>query len=449
MAAASAAVPLVGAVAATESSASVPTFDPARHAFGFRNWGTKTQYFESPPDPSGTTLREQIRTRWRRAARASLSIDPSGFPESIVDVIATQLRAAVTQRAGTNGHCYGMALTAQAYHTDPESIPVDTAVASEIRDPTVPFDSPEAPVYREIVDQQATQFVRFGSWLARRAILRPAWLDQRAVLQDVRAVIDEIGSASVVLFDGSLMAHQVLAYDVSESGEAIEVRVYDPNRAATAYENRVDVIRFVPDGDGVSMEPYNRYTGMLYTRFDQIERSTGRTGAGPLDHVTVTADTVRDGLFPVAQIRADSDDIALWVVESGGGQSMTRLRSGHIDRRRGAVPRIRTQYGLSQGTYRIRVLADADTTYRLRAVVADIDETRVDETLTESIKRGSVQEYDLHVTGDGSDRIERVRTGERSGRSVDVVGLGAGAVAGTALGIVGGQALERWRNDDG
>ena len=414
-------------------------FVPSDHGFGFRNWGSTSRYFEEPAAPPTTEVRTLVRREWREAATTTLGMDTTGLPRGVTDALARQLRASVAQRAGTNGHCYGMTLAAQAYHSDPESIPVDRPRAARIEHPTEPLDSPEAPVYDEIVARQADQFLRFRSWIARLAILRPAWLDQAAVLRDVRRVVDATGSASVVVFDDSWTAHQVLAHRVEQLGDGYTVQVYDPNRAAATYVNSQPSIRFVRRGGDLVMQPYGEYTGMVYSRYDQIERTTDRGRAGPLDHFTVDKDAIRGGVFPIAQVVVDSDDVAVTVIGPDEGEPMGRLRGRHMDRSRGRFPRIRTCYGAVPGEYRVRLLANADTEYELRALIADERDTRVDTSRTGVLTAGDVHEYDLTVaTNDGS-ALRRQSTDHRSA----ALAAGAGAAAGVGATLAVRRARER------
>ncbi|MFB9826003.1 hypothetical protein [Halobaculum roseum] len=400
-------------------------------------------YFEPPPDPSPADVRERVRDRWHDRAQASLRIDTTGLPSGVVDAIATQIRAAVIQRAGTNGHCYGMVLSAQAYFEDPESIPVDEEVASEIAGPTVPFESPDAPVYEEIVRRQADQFLRFRPWLARRAILHPEWLDQTAVIDDVRSVVEATGTASVVLFGDSLLAHQVLVHRVEAVDGGVELGLYDPNRSSGGHRRHPPTVRFDREDGRLTMRPYDDFTGLLYTRYDQIEQASDRTRAGPLDHLDVDTDRVRDGLLPVAQVAVDSTDVALSVIEPSGDRAR-RIRGRFDDRSRGSVPRLRTCYGAEIGRYRIRLLATADTTYELRTVVAGAETTRLEATRSGAMDAGAVREYELIVGSPAQTTVQRVDLDRGGGSKDRIVAAGIGAVAGAALGA-GAVALGRHR----
>lgn len=304
-------------------------FAPVDHGYGFRNWASRDQPFEAPPNPSRQSVRERVRTDWRRQAHAVLGLDMVELPTQLTDAIATQLRLAVVQRAGTNGHCYGMCLTAQRYFERPETIPVDRQVASEIDDPTVPVEEPDAPVYEEIVQAQAAQFLGFRAWLGRRGMLRPGWVDTERVLRDVQAVIETSGTATLSVFDRSARGHQVLAYGFEEHDDGVTIPLYDPNLPARAYHHERPALRFDRDGD-TTMQPYDGYTNVLFNRYDQIERATGRQRPTPLDHTTVDAATLR------------------------------------------------SLYGAPPGTYRIGVFGTGPTDYELTTSVNDTDGTVVE-----------------------------------------------------------------------
>ena len=70
--------PLVASLGGRAQSAPVDAFDPAVHGFGFRNWSSRTQYFESPTDPNRAAVRNLIRTGWRDQARSILGFDTAG-----------------------------------------------------------------------------------------------------------------------------------------------------------------------------------------------------------------------------------------------------------------------------------------------------------------------------------------------------------------------------------
>lgn len=417
-------------------------FGPEENGFGFRNWSPASQYFEAPSEPSRASIRERIRTGWRDRSRELIGLDTSELPARAADAIATQLRLAVVQRAGTNGHCYGMVLAAQQYFERPETIPVDRRTASEIEDPTVPVEEPTAPVYEDIVRLQAEQYLRFRPWLGRRALLRPAWIDTGAVLRDVRSVIDALGSATLTLYDGSLYAHQVLGYRYEGVGDGTVISIYDPNRPAVTYRGERPALRFTRDGDTVSMDAYGRYTGVLFNRYDRIERATDREDASPLDHLTVDRSTLRASLFPLALVMVDTADVELTVV-APDGEELDRVRGTYMDRTREEYARVRSRYGATPGTYRIAVFGEDQVDYEVTTIVADDDGVVVDTTHDGTIEPGEFHEYDLEIAGSGRGSMDR-----QDGRLQRATLVGAGAVGGMAVGALGYRGMRQRRERD-
>lgn len=431
----------VGGVVRAQSGSGADGFTPVDNGFGFRNWSPRDQYFESPPDPSRTEVRQRVRSGWSDRSRAVLDLRTDRFPERLVDAIATQLRQAIVQRAGANGHCYGMVLAAQQYYERPETIPVDRRSASDIEDPTVPVEEPVAPVYEDVVRLQAEQFLRFRVWLGRRAMLHPEWIDTGAILEDVESVVETFGTAALTLFDGSLYGHQVLAYALEDRGDAAVVRIYDPNRPAVSYRSGPLELVFDREEETATMRPYGRYTRLLFNQYDRIERASDRDLASPLDHLTVGRSTVRSSLFPLALVLVDTNDVEVTVVAPDGTE-LDRTRGTHMDRDRGSYARMRSLYGASPGTYRIDLFGHEDTDYELRAVVCDTDGTLVDSTRSGTIGVGEVHEYDLEIPEDGEGTM--ARTGDDVLGSAAVVG--GAAVGGAAVGALGYRTLQQKRN---
>ncbi|GCF13809.1 hypothetical protein Harman_17440 [Haloarcula mannanilytica] len=417
------------------------SFRPTEHGFGFRNWSLRDQYFEGPPDPEPETVRERIRSEWSDKARSVLGLDPAQLPTTLVDALARQVRAAVIQRAGTNGHCYGMILSTQRYFERPETMPVDRPTASDIEVPTAPLDAPEAPVYDDIVTSQAEQYFRFRSWLGRQIAVYTADADTAQLLNHVRAVIEETGKASLFLFNDSQSGHQVLAYDYRTDGETVQIPVYDPNWSALAYQQRTPTLQFTRDGDTASMRPYRQYTNIVFNRYDQIEQATGRSDVGPLDHVQADQTTAREELFPTMVVTADTDAVNLTAVGPGGTE-LDRMTSEHMVRSRGRYPRLRRRHGATPGTYRLGVYGTDETEYELSVAVADPEGEIVDATQTASIGIDERHEYDLEVTAAGDGTLSRVR---QSG-SRPSVWTAAGAVGGAAIGALGYRTVSRRRD---
>lgn len=418
-------------------------FDPQRHAFGFRNWTPATQYFDAPPDPTVAEVVEEIQATWRGPAEDLLDLDTARLSRRTLEALAIPLQVAVTQRAGMNGHCYGMSLTAQQYFERPATIPVDRPVASEIEHPTAPLDAPETPVYDAIHHTQADQFLRFRSWVARRAMLAPDWIDLAAVLRDVEAVVSSHGTASLLVFDRHLFGHQVLAYGYHDDGDVVRIPIYDPNLRAAAYGTTQPTLRFIQSDGALTMEPYDRYTHLLFNRYDRIEQATGRDRATPLEHLSVGRPTVREALLPVVVILSDTTDATL-TVTGPDGRALDRLRGRFMHRDRGAHARIRTRYGADRGTYRIGVYGTSATAYDLTAVAADTDGVIVDESRSGHVAAGELHTYALTVPDGDEGRVAR----DGDDRIRPAV-IGGAAVGGVAAGAVGLQVLQRLRDRDG
>lgn len=432
----------LGGVARARGTAEEGAFVPAEHGFGFRNWTQRDQYFDAPASPSRRSIRGTVTADWRDLAVGTIGLDTSQLPDRVVDAIAAQLRTALVQRAGTNGHCYGMALTAQRYFEQPSAIPVDRRVASEIEDPTVPIEEPTAPVYEEIVQRQADQFLKFRAWLGRRAMVRPEWIDTTRVLGDVRSVVETFGTATLSLFDGNLLGHQVLAYGFEADRSGVTIPIYDPNRTAVSYRGEVPSIRFDRRDGGLWMQPYGRYTGVLFNRFDQIERAADRETASPLDHLTVDRATVRASLFPLALVSVDAADTKLSVV-APDGEELDRVRGTYMDRSRGDYAHVRSRYGADPGTYRIGVFGLEATDYELTALVAGPDRSIVEATRSAAVGPGELHEYDLDIPDEGAGTLER------AGRGGLRPALLGGAAGGVAAGALGHRALQRRRRPGG
>ncbi|WP_418280328.1 hypothetical protein [Halorubrum sp. DTA98] len=407
-----------------------------RHGFGFRNWNSRHRPFEpseDETDPSSAAIRDRIATEWRGPASDLLDVDLGGESSGLLDVITTQLRSAILQRAGTNGHCYGMALAAQAYFESPETLPLDRESAAAIRHPTEPLSEPDAPVYHEITRLQAEQFLRFRTWLGRRAILWPDRIDLETQLDDVRAVIDVFGSAQVSVFDSRTSGHQMLAYDYEEHRDGISVYVYDPNHSASTYGHRPRVLEFEATTDGIEMVPYGNYEWLLFNRYDRIEEATGRATATPLDHVDISPARFRDEIFPTALVTVDTPDVELTISDPNGGR-LGRLRSDFMDRSRGPVARVRSAYGVDAGEYRIDLHGRRSTPYELRVHIAGPNGTRLSVAHADRIGNSETKTFIATVpeTADETGTFEPFD--RRFGRlPIAAASAGGGVAAGAGL----------------
>lgn len=374
-------------------------FTPDRHGFGFRNWSSRRQAFELPDetiDPSRNTVQESITTSWPQRAADILGVNFAQVNQELVEILTTQLRSEIVQRAGTNGHCYGMALAAQSYFEMPETLPLDREFAAAIRHPTEPLTTADAPIYHEIVQLQAEQILRFRTWLGRRALVWPDRIDVEAQLDDIRAVIDVFGTAQVSVFDSRISGHQVLAYDYEEHDDSVSVYVYDPNYPASTYEHQTQVIEFTETADGIVMEPYGRYRWVLFNRYDRIEDATGRSTATPLDHVNLDAAQLREAIFPTALVTVDTSDIDLTIVNPNGGR-LGRIRGEFMDRSRGPVSRLRSAYGAAAGDYQIRLYGHQSTTYELAVRIAGPNGSRLSVVHSDQIEAEETQVFTATV----------------------------------------------------
>ncbi len=423
-------------------------FLPQRDGFGFRNWSSRRQEFDTPRnDPSPEDVHSHIKTGWADRAQSILGLEIDSLADPLVEILTTQLHSTLRQRAGTNGHCYGMCLTAQAYHEEPQTIPMGRETAAAIAHPTEPLESPTAPVYEDIVSLQAAQFLQFRAWLGRRAMLWPDRINVEAQLRDVRAVIDTFGTAAVTILSDQLSGHQVLAYDYAdretENGRETTLSIYDPNYRAGIYDGRTFTLEFADSGANADMEtdtttdsrlamkPYGRYTRFLFNRYDRIDDATGRS-ATPLDHLEYGRGSVRESLFPVALVTADTAAVDLSIARPNGGH-LNRLSGEFMDRTRGDFPRMQYAYGVENGRYRVTVYGQQETDYEVRVRIAGEDGARLDTTRTDRISGGESHVYTAAVPATADEEGTLERQGES--RWAETIGL---AGVGVGLGAAGG-----------
>lgn len=442
-AALSPAIAVFGGRRATGSQTARDGFTPKVNGYGFRNWSTENPYFATPTDPEEGAISDWIRADWERDAQEILGLDITLFPKATLRALARQTRNAVVQRAGTNGHCYGMVLSAQQYFEQPGSIPVNRPTASDIETPTIPIEEPEAPVYDDIVESQASQYLRFRSWLGRRALFYRDRIDTRAVLSDLQRAVETFGTAAAILYNDTQFSHQVLVYDITKRDGDIVLSIYDPNRAAPAYASETRELRFTETADTVKMAPYKGYTGILYNRYDRIEMATGRLNVSPLDHLTVGRPAVRESLFPLVLATVDAEDAVLSLVGPDGAEGK-RIRGSYMDVSRGDCAYMRSIYGARAGTHRIRIFGAAGTEYELDTVVTGAEETQVNVRRAGSVDAGDVHEYELTVPTNGDGTVRRLQDG--SVRSE--VLAAAGVAGGLAAGALGYRALAGRKSDE-
>jgi len=433
-------------------------FHPTVHGFGFRNWSTRDPVFTEHDHEAVDEgqVRRLLGRRWEGPARRALDVNVLQLPDALFDAIAKQLYVSVNQQSGTNGHCYGMVFAAQQYFEEPDSIPLDREVASEFDHPEAPVeDRATGPVAAEIDHYHITQFFDLHSWLGRRAILRPDWIDYERQLDRIAAVVDEFGTAGITVFNSQTRAsHQVLVYDYSREPGATRLFVYDPNYRAGRYARprSPEPIEVDTTGSEPTVRPYGKgYDGLVFNRRKRVAAARGasesedRTEGSPL--VGPTGEDVADQLFDLALFLVDSEGVSLTVV-GPDDRPLLRDDATYLDRSRTEYGRMRYRYGFSPGRYEIKVVGEADADYALRALVADAEGTRLDARPSASISAGEVHRYTAEVPESGTGSIERV-TGESGGTSWFGSSwrgrLGAVGVGAVATGVAAG-AYARIRN---
>ncbi|WP_306052478.1 hypothetical protein [Natronococcus wangiae] len=258
-------------------------FDPAVDGFGFDNYSTPPV----PPKPAefvseGDVLR-YLTAYWDTALRAQLTLPLNGGPEPRIRGIAEQLCANADRLFGTKGYCYGMAATAQWYFEEPAVVPVDRDSTSEIVHVDDPLEDGSAtPVRDDIELFHRAQFLNADSWLRRWPLLRPERIDYRSQERELRATIDEFGSAGVTISgDNVLKGHYVLLYDYEATDTGVTFTAYDPNDDAdehAAEESRtigIDTTSYEPLM-GSYDEEYDRF---LFNPEDRAIRARARSKA--------------------------------------------------------------------------------------------------------------------------------------------------------------------------
>lgn len=420
-------------------------FDPAVHGFGFRNWSTREQtYPEHDHDDVGEEqIRRAIGRRWDEPVENLLEVNVQGLPTALLDAIAKQVYVSVNQGSATNGHCYGMVFAAQQYYENPGGLPESHSTASEVRHPETPVgESDVAPVGKEIDLYQLTQFLNVHSWIGRRGMARPKWIDYGAQLEQLTGVLDRFGTAGITMFDAAdRRAHQVLAYDYAQEADATRLFVYDPNYAAGRYANPDfrPAVEVDTSGDRPTVRRYNdSYDQFVFNRRDRIVAA--QTAQGPAPLVARDGGRLRDVLFSLALFLVDSPSVSMTVV-GPNDRPLRRDTATYMDRGRSAYSAMRYRYGFEPGTYRIKVVGTEATEYTLEALVSDHESKRLDDAVTRSIGAGEVHRYAADVPDSGTGSLE-------DDESVPswLAALGGVGVAGVAA---GGYAYRNCRSGEG
>lgn len=429
-------------------------FDPASHGFGFVNWSSSSTRF--PEHDHDAVTEAEIRTAildgWGGPLRR-VGIDLAASPE-LVETIARQVYVSANQLSASNGHCYGMTYAAQRYFERPDEVPLGRPSASAFSHPEVPVDAPgKGPVATDVDALQTSQLLDPNAWIGRRGLLAPELIDLGRQLGNLRAVLDDYGTAGITLVDSSsARSHQVLAYDARRRNGRTDVAIYDPNQPASDYEDGPRTLTLgrdvggTPDDSadgegtdgGVRMVPYGEYDTFLFNSRERIADARGE--ATPAPAFGVPAARLADLLRRPAVFTVDSSAVRLVVLDPTG-RPLGRDWATFVDRARTPVHGLRYRYGASGGRYRVLVAGRADADYRLRVDAAASGGALLRESVDASIRAGEVHHYEAHVpsTPDDSGALRRVDDWSRE------LLAGAGALA---LGAVGGAYLLGRRRDD-
>lgn len=435
---------LVGSAIVPRSAAAGPPsgpdewFDPSQHGFGFRNWSTNGGTVEQSVGAiEEDTIREVILEDWGEPMRESVGLSIENLPEVLISLISRQIYTSANQLSGTNGHCYGIVFAAQRYYEEPDAIPLDRNAASEFTHPAEPLDDPTVhPVLDEIEWFHIRQFVDFYGWVGRRALFHPQWINYHSQLADIRATVDNYGTAGVsILNSADQILHQVLVYDYQEEGSVTTLFVYDPNRRADRYaqEGGLLTIEIDTGSDPPRMRPYGRgYDVLVFNRYDRIIRARAE-GRAPEGTLATSEAELQDHLFSIALFLAASSAVSM-VVVGPDGETVSRDRSAFMDTDRSAYQDMRYRYGAEPGVYRVVVVGDNHDDYEIQALAATATESILEDTVTGSISPGEVHQYEVTIpdTPGEPGHIERVRGAD--GGVDPRVAAGAGA-AGTVAAL--------------
>lgn len=238
------------------SSVDPDEFDPEIHGFGFSNWAGNTGrsannevFTYEPGEVTQEDVRQTIDDSWTTA-----------ISEGRETLIARIVYSWIGGNAATNGHCYGMALSADGYFRHPSELPASVGSASEIPRPTGENDA----VADRIRRIQTSQILRAELFWYAFFGLRWGLADHRESLAQLTEAIDANGTAGLTL-DGEAGAHQVLAYRYERSDGVTDVFVYDPNYEADDHEDPDDVWTLSVDREsGEVLEIEDRYDHFLF-----------------------------------------------------------------------------------------------------------------------------------------------------------------------------------------
>ncbi|EJN58462.1 hypothetical protein [Halogranum rubrum] len=449
----------VGRARATSNRQQSRVFDPAVHGFGFRNWATTDPIVPSHDhrDVSEREVRRTIKRDWKDPLESVFDVEMSGLPSTLVNTIAEQVYVTANQLSATNGHCYGMVFTAQQYFERPDTLPFDVDAASDVRHPEAPTERPDSgPVAEEVDLYQTTQALSLYSWFGRRNLINPAWIDYEQQLTNLTAVVDELGTAGITLYDPKTrLAHQALVYDYERSPTGVSLSLYDPNFRARFYKrsaNRRAARLFVDTtGDTPTVQPYKTgfrgpgyesfdgFSEFVYNRWDRIIRAR----SDPDTHLAsdVSQTTLRERLLALTMFTVDSDAVAV-AVSGPDGNPVSRIASNNMDRRQTECHAMRYRYGAPDGEYHVAITGRRPTDYTLKTAAADTSGELFSSAVTTSIAAGQTHAYIVTIpdTADGDGALER-----GTGSMPEWQKLAAAAAAG---GVVGAGLANYYRGGD-
>lgn len=253
-------------------AADAEAFDPAIHGYGFPNWdgdrgvGADGESFTyERAEISLADVRERIQESWTTA-----------LSEAQTELMARIVYSWIGGNAATNGHCYGMAFTADDYYRTPSALPDGVTAASEIPRPTGEY----AAVGDRIRVTQSSQLLRREPFWFALFGLRWGLADHVESIDMLTDAIDETGTGGVSL-DGDLGAHQVLAHDYERHEDATEVLVYDPNVEAPRYERPGEPWTLTVDRTTGDLDVDVGYDEFLYHDPEMEKSALDRLVGGP------------------------------------------------------------------------------------------------------------------------------------------------------------------------
>ncbi|WP_126661822.1 hypothetical protein [Haloterrigena salifodinae] len=263
-----------------DSDADAVAFDPAIDGFGFDNYATPPE----SPSPSELVSRSDLRDRLASVVSPSFldlgGRSSDGALRSGIGAIVDRLLSNADWLFGTKGYCYGMAAVAQWYAEVPAAVPVDRDSTSEITQIDVPVDRSATPVRDDIERFHRSQFTDVDSWVQRLPLLRPERIDYRSQARELRAAIDEYGSAGVTITGANVVeGHYVLLYAYDKGDTDVTFAAYDPNIAADEYATAATSRTVGIDtaaGEPVLGSYAETFDRFLFTREDRVTNEQAR-----------------------------------------------------------------------------------------------------------------------------------------------------------------------------